>query len=182
MTDLKRAIMKGRKLVTHFSKSTLSRQLLTSIQKELKLPIKWILIGTKNRWFYEMSEAERLVELRVSIEEFQIRRQPGDGRRPRDDGDDIDEDVVVPEHLDDDDFMWLQTYVKAMKPFTAVSKFLGGERYPTGGSVIPALEQIRDDLEKLSILGPVMIRIQNINGNFKYYNLSLIIRKMKTKV
>lgn len=30
-----------------------------------------------------------------------------------------------------------------------MSKFLGGEKYPTAGGVIPALEQIKEDLENL---------------------------------
>ena len=146
---LKESLKKGRKLIAHFSKSTLSRQLLVTIQKELNLQVKWILVGTKNRWFHQMSEAERLVELRVSIEEFQMRRRPGDGRRTGDEDDDVDEDLVVPEQLDSDDFLRLEKYVAAMKPFTAISKFLGGDKYPTGGCVIPALEQIKEDLEVL---------------------------------
>ena len=101
---LKESLKKGRKLIAHFSKSTLSRQLLVTIQKELNLQVKWILVGTKNRWFHQMSEAERLVELRVSIEEFQMRRRPGDGRRTGDEDDDVDKDLVVPEQLDSDIF------------------------------------------------------------------------------
>ena len=52
------------------------------------MPVKWILVGTKNRCFHETSEAERIVELRECIEKFQNSRPPGDGRRIRDDGDD----------------------------------------------------------------------------------------------
>lgn len=48
LPNLKGALMKSRKLINHFSKSTLSRQLLSSIQAELGLPNKWILVGTKN--------------------------------------------------------------------------------------------------------------------------------------
>lgn len=152
--ELKKSLIKCRKTVAHFTKSSLSRQLLTTIQKELNLPSKWILVGTKNRWFFEMSEAERVVELRESIEEFQTRRQPGDGSRRRkgDDGEEDEEedkDLVVPEQLDDEDFCRLEKFVDAMKPFTTMSKFLSGEKYPTAGGVIPALEQIKEDIAKL---------------------------------
>ena len=123
--------------------------MLATIQKELGLPVKWILVGTRNRWFHETCEAERLVELRLSIEEFQRRRQPGEGRRPSGDDDDDDDSLVVPDKLEDEDFDRLDKYVTSVKPFTVLSKFLGGEKYPTGGSVIPALEQIKEDVENM---------------------------------
>ena len=118
LADLLISLKRGRKLINHFSKSTLSRQLLATIQQELKLPVKWILVGTKNRWFHETSEAERLVELRVSIEEFQRRRQPGDGQRhgPEDE-DNQDDELVVPDKLEDEDFERLDRYVTAVHPF-----------------------------------------------------------------
>ena len=97
-----------------------------------------------------MSEAERLVDLRDCIEEFQMRRQPGEGNRT---GDSEDEEAVaalsVPDKLEDDDFERLSNYVTCVKPFTSLSKFLGGEKYPTASSLIPALDQIREDLLKL---------------------------------
>ena len=144
MVPLKQSLKRGRKLVAHFSKSTLSRQLLCDIQDEFNMPRKWILVGTQNRWFHAMSEAERLVDLRACIEEFQMRRQPGEGRRAG--GESDDEETVsaltVPDKLDDEDFERLSSYVKCVKPFTSLSKFLGGEKYPTASSVIPALDQI----------------------------------------
>ena len=93
--------------------------MLATIQKELGLPVKWILVGTRNRWFHETCEAERLVELRLSIEEFQRRRQPGEGRRPSGDDDDDDDSLVVPDKLEDEDFDRLDKYVTSVKPFTA---------------------------------------------------------------
>ena len=150
MPALKMSLRKARKLVSHFSKSTLSRQLLCSIQDELDQPRKFILVGTQNRWFHKMKEAERMVELRMCVKEFQMRRLPGEGRRAAD-SDDEQECValVVPDQLDDEDFQNLHSYVKAVRPFTTLSKFLGGEKYTTAGCVVPALDQIKEDLEKL---------------------------------
>ena len=146
MPALKMSLRKARKLVSHFSKSTLSRQLLGTIQDELEQPRKWIIVGTQNRWFHKMCEAERI----VCVEEFQLRRQPGEGRRAAADSDDEEcASLSVPDKLDDEDFERLESYVKAVQPFTALSKFLGGEKYPTAGSVVPALDQIKEDLEKL---------------------------------
>ena len=95
-----------------------------------------------------MKEAERLVDLRISIEEFLQRRQPGDGQRAGNSDEDCTA-LEVPDKLVDEDFERLANYVTAVKPFTVLSKFLGGEKYPTAGSVIPALDQIKDDLRKL---------------------------------
>ena len=149
MPSLKMSLRKARKLVSHFSKSTLSRQLLCTIQDELDQPRKFIIVGTQNRWFHKMCEAERLVELRMCIEEFQMRRLPGEGRRSADSDDEECTALTVPDQLDDEDFEKLSSYVKAVRPFTTLSKFLGGEKYPTAGCVIPALDQIKEDLEKL---------------------------------
>lgn len=151
MADLVKSLSIARKTISHFSKSTLSRQMLVTIQEELGLAPKYILVGTKNRWFYELSEAERLVNLRPCLEEFQKRRQPGDGRRSGAEDDDQDEDLIVPEKLEEEDFYRLEKYVSAVKPFTALSKFLSGEKYPTGGCLIPALEQIKEDVENLRV-------------------------------
>ena len=149
MPALKMSLRKARKLVSHFSKSTLSRQLLGTIQDELEQPRKWIIVGTQNRWFHKMCEAERLVDLRVCVEEFQLRRQPGEGRRAADSDDEECASLSVPDKLDDEDFERLDSYVKAVRPFTALSKFLGGENYPTAGSVIPAIDEIKEDLRNL---------------------------------
>ena len=146
---IKMSLRKARKLVSHFSKSTLSRQLLSTIQDELDQPRKFIIVGTQNRWFHKMAEAERLVELRMCVEEFQMRRLPGEGRRAAESDDEECAALTVPDQLDDEDFERLHSYVKAVRPFTALSKFLGGEKYPTAGCVIPALDQIKEDLEKL---------------------------------
>ena len=124
MPDLKMSLKKCRKLVAHFSKSSLSRQLLATIQGELHLPPKWILVGTKNRWFFEYSVALRIVELRESIEEFQHRRQAGEGGRGREDDGDFDSDLVVPDHLDEEDFGRLKKHFTAVAPFTVMSKLL----------------------------------------------------------
>ena len=83
-------------------------------------------MGTKNGWFHQMSEAERLVELRVSIEEFQMWSRPGDGRSL---SEEADEDLFVPEQLEAEDFQRLGKYVEAMKPFISISKVLGGDKY-----------------------------------------------------
>ena len=90
-----------------------------------------------------------MVELRTCIEEFQLRRQPGEGRRTEDSDNEDCAALSVPDKLDEEDFQNLGNYVKAVKPFTVLSKFLGGEKYPTASSVIPALEQIKEDLRAL---------------------------------
>ena len=91
-----------------------------------------------------MSEADRLLELRTSVEEFQTRRKPGEGGRG--DGEEEDDALVVPEGIEDDGWTIMEKYVKAVKPFCTLAKYLSGDSYPTAGSVIPALEQIRLEL------------------------------------
>ena len=125
--------------------------MLQGIQKQFGLPEKAVVVGTKNRWFHKKMECERLIELRTSIEEFQLRRQPGDGARR---GGEEDEEgeveaLKVPNKLDDDDWMIMEKYVKAVHPFCTLAKYLGGDKYPTGGSVIPAIDQIKEDLAEL---------------------------------
>ena len=39
--------------------------------------------------------------------------------------------------------------MNAVKPFQVLSKFLGGEKYPSACSVIPALDQIKDDIQTI---------------------------------
>ena len=175
MLPLKSSLRKARKLVSHFSKSTLSRQLLCTIQDELSLPRKWLLVGTQNRWFHKMKEAERLVDLRISIEEFQQRRQPGDGQRAGNSDDEECAALEVPDKLVDEDFERLANYVTAVKPFTVLSKFLGGEKYPTAGSVIPALDQIKDDLRKLDLYALEEDVYQKVVDDISRYLLLILI-------
>ena len=136
---MKASIKKGKKLINHFSRSSLSRQLLRSIQTELGLPELCPVIGTANRWFHKMSETERLLQLKVSAEVFQDRNT----REISDEDDEPIEDIV------DNDWELMQDYVNAVKPFQVLSKFLGGEKYPSACSVIPALDQIKDDIQTL---------------------------------
>ena len=98
---------------------------------------------------------------------------PGDGRHgvKDDDDDEADEDLVVPAKLDNDDFLRLEKYVDAVKPFTTLVKFLSGDSYPTAGLVIPALEQIKDDLENMLVTeeeeGESKKYIENLLNNIK---------------
>ena len=137
--EMKASIRGGKKLLNHFSRSSASRQLLRSIQTELGLPELCPVIGTANRWFHKMSEIERLLKLRVSVEVFQ-ERVSGEIN----DEDDEPVDVIV-----DNDWILMQDYVNAVKPFQVLSKFLGGEKYPAACSVIPALGQIKDDIKTI---------------------------------
>ena len=45
----------------------------------------------------------------------------------------------------------MKEYVKAVKIFQIISTFLGGQTYPAATSVIPALDQIVEDLENLNM-------------------------------
>ena len=123
-----------RALVAHFSRPTLSRQFLTSIQVELNMPQLCPIVGTENRWFHKMSEVERLLELRSAVEVFQERVASG-GRDVIEGGAEVVEE----------DWILMQEYVNAVKPFKVLSKYLGGEQYPACCSVIPALDQIHVD-------------------------------------
>ena len=137
--NIKDSLKKGKKLVNHFSRSCLSRQLVRSIQVEVGLPKLCPIVGTANRWFHKMSEIERLLEMKVAIEVFQERVTT----------EVTDEDDVPIEDIEDSDWVLMQEYVDAVKPFQIISKFLGGEKYPAGCCVIPALDQIKEDMENV---------------------------------
>ena len=94
------------------------------------------IVGTSNRWFHEMSETERLLQLRVAVEVF----QESTTREENDEDEDPIDDIV------DNDWLLMQDYVYAVKPFQVLSKFLGGEKYPAACLVIPALDQIKVDI------------------------------------
>ena len=155
---MKASIKAGKKLLNHLSRSSLSRQLIRSIQSELGLPELCPIIGTSNRWFHKMSETERLLQLRVSVEVFQERNT-----REINDEDEVPIDDIV-----DNDWLLMQDYVNAVKPFQVLSKFLGGENYPAACSVIPALDQIKVDIQtienKCGDAGKALIR--SIIANF----------------
>ena len=133
------ALKKGKALVTHFSRASLSRQLLRSIQEELGTTKLCPIVGTSNRWFHKMTSIERLVEIRGSVELFQARSTA--------ETNDEEDDSI--ESINDEDWKLMKDYVKAVKRFETLSKFLGGQTYPAATSVIPALDQIVEDLEKL---------------------------------
>ena len=138
LLSMSEALKKGKALVTHFSRASLSRQMLRAIQEELGTAKLCPIIGTSNRWFHKMTSIERLLEIRGSVELFQARSTL-----------ETDEDDDPIEVIDEDDWNLMKEYVKAVKIFQTLSKFLGGQTYPAATSVIPALDQIVEDLENL---------------------------------
>ena len=88
-----------------------------------------------------MSAVERLLEIRGAVELFQARAS----LEASDDDDDDPVDII-----EDHEWSLMKDYVKAVKIFQTLSKFLGGQTYPAAGSVIPALDQIREDLEDMN--------------------------------
>ena len=134
------AIKKSRALVTHFSRASQSRQMLRAIQEELGTAKLCPIVGTSNRWFHKMTSVERLLEIRDSVELFQARSSLETNN---------EEDDNRVEVIDEEDWKLMKSYVKAVKIFQTLSKFLGGQTYPAATSVIPALDQILEDLEIL---------------------------------
>ena len=55
------ALKKGKALVTHFFRASLSRQMLRAIQEELGTVKLCLIIGTSYRWFHKMTSVERLL-------------------------------------------------------------------------------------------------------------------------
>ena len=139
--NMAEALKKGKALVNHFSRANLSRQMLKSIQEELGTQKLCPIVGTSNRWFHKMSAVERLLEIRGAVELFQARASLEAS------GDDDDDPVDI---IEDHEWSLMKDYVKAVKIFQTLSKFLGGQTYPAAGSVIPALDQIREDLEDMN--------------------------------
>ena len=133
------ALRNGKAIITSFSRSSLSRQLLRSIQEELGAAKLCPIIGTANRWFHKMSSIERLLEIRSSVELFQARAT----------SDRIAEEDDPVETITEEDWILMKEYVNAVKRFETLSKFLGGQTYPAATSVIPSLDQIKEDLESL---------------------------------
>ena len=131
--SIKSGVDNGYSVVVHFSKSTLSRQCLKNIQEELNRSQLCPIIGTSNRWYYKMTSTERLLTLRTPVQVF-LERQ------------DVTSDLFITE----EDWELMEEYVKFVKPFETLSKFLGGENYPASTSVIPALDQIRHDLSNMT--------------------------------
>ena len=138
--NMAEALKKGKALVNHFSRANLSRQMLTAIQEELGTQKLCPIVGTSNRWFHKMSAVERLLEIRGAVELFQARAS-------LEASDDDDDPVDI---IEDHEWSLMKDYVKAVKIFQTLSKFLGGQTYPAAGSVIPALDQIKEDLEDMN--------------------------------
>ena len=138
---MKNALKNGKSLVTHFSRSSLSRQLLRSIQEDLGVPKLCPIIGTSNRWYHKMTSIERLLEIRDSVEVFQ-QRSTAENR-------DDDEENEAFEAFTENEWKLMRMYVTAVNGFQVLSKFFGGSKYPAATSVIPALDQIKEDLENL---------------------------------
>ena len=86
-----------------------------------------------------MTSIERLLEIRGSVELFQARSTV-------EINDEVDDPIEV---IDEDEWKLMKEYVKAVKIFQIISTFLGGQTYPAATSVIPALDQIVEDLENL---------------------------------
>ena len=60
--------------------------------------------------------------------------------------------------------------METLKPFTVMSKFLEGEKYPMAGGVIPALEQIKEDLENIEKVEKDQVSkqfLQSLNRNME---------------
>ena len=138
LLGMKESLRKGKALRNHFSRAPLSRQLLRSIQEELGLPLLCSVTGTSNRWFHKMSAVQRLLEIRDAVEVFQVRSTAN-----------TEDDEEPVETLVEADWENMKDYVVAVKGFETISKFFGGQNYPAGTCVIPALDQMKDDLKTL---------------------------------
>ena len=138
LPGMKESLKKGKALRNHFSRAPLSRQLLRSIQEELGLPLLCSVTGTSNRWFHKMSAVQRLLEIRDAVEVFQVRSTA-----------DTEDDEEPVETLVETDWEHMKDYVMAVKGFETISKFFGGQSYPVGTCVIPALDQMKEDMKTL---------------------------------
>ena len=85
---------------------------MRSIQVKLGLPKLCPIVGTANRWFHKMSEIERLLEMKVTIGVFQ--------ERVTTEVTDEDDDPI--DDIEDSDWVLMQEYVNAVKPFQIISR------------------------------------------------------------
>lgn len=129
-------IFKSRKWVEWMKQSSLARQKLHAIQVDAGLNPLSVVQGTDNRWYFKYSEVKRTAQLKASIMALQ------DQFYER-----------IPDRLDpfeDEDWPLMESYVSAIAPFVKATEYFSGEKYMTSSSVIPALDQITTDLEKLA--------------------------------
>ena len=98
-----------------------------------------IIQGTSNRWFFKYSEAKRALLLREIIDKFFDQYEfPEKGRA---------KDKV--EALDEEDWENVLLYENVMRNIVEASVVLEGALYPTCSSVIPFLDTVVVELEKM---------------------------------
>ena len=119
-------------LVNHINKSSPSRQNLAECVSQAGMSPKTTVKGTSNRFFTKFFEVQRFLQLKDPINHF------------------IDQ--FAPENVDpfsEEDFKLLETYCDSLKLIVKSSETLEGEKYVTASSVIPFLDGIHEDLDKM---------------------------------
>ena len=76
--------------------------------------VKFLFMIALFRWYHKAKEAERLYQLKETVEEFDDRHQ---------------DDDVGTSGIGEDEWRLIKAYLEVVKPFMNASKLLGGDTY-----------------------------------------------------
>jgi hypothetical protein len=131
-------IVKLRRLVKYFNKSTQATDLLKKQQKHLidiyKGAVPLILmLDVVTRWWSTFTMVERALKLKVAIQSMVVAGQ-----------------IPAEHHISDADWKYIESVRAVMMPFRAAQKTLEGEKYVTASFVVGMIREMRKDLNKTS--------------------------------
>ena len=135
---LRTAIQKMKQFVNHINKSSLSRQKLSKCCEAAGHSAKTTIKGTSNRFFSKFFEADRFLQLIEPINTF-IENESED--------ESVHVDFI--DVFSDEEVHLLETYRDSLQLVVKSSEILEGEKYVTSSSVIPFLDGIHEELQKM---------------------------------
>jgi hypothetical protein len=126
--DIQKVLLKARKLVEHFNRSTTANGALDRQQIQMQLKPLNLLQDVSTRWSSTFIMCKRLKELRLPVSMVLANRQIFDGQKRHE------------LELTTDDWSHLETLCDLLEPFALLTKFFEGQSYISISAVQPFIK------------------------------------------
>ena len=135
LKPMREGLEKVSQLVKYLKESSLALQAFLQCQEDLGMQPISPIQGTSNRWYFKRESGRVMISLKPAVEQWWTV-------------------FDVPDYLEEfsrEEWAMVKSYVDATEPFVIASTMLGGEKYCTGSSVIPCLDEIKTRLKEMEV-------------------------------